>query len=135
MFNALFPEAPEDASQRAKTRAENLRNEARLAAALPINRVGKKPGNVGTIWNAATYLVDRRADGSRRETRGGAENMVSSMLFGSRAKRLEEISKVIAVVLTDGTVENMTVTEAQAHGLDDKSIGGALVDAMLDDEN
>ena len=132
-FDALFPKAADDASQRAKTRAENLRTEARLAAALPVNRVGDKPGNVGTLWNAATYLVDRRADGKRRETRGGSENMVSSMLFGSRAKRLEEISSVIAVVMTDGTVENMTVTEAKAHGIDDKSIGGALVESMLDD--
>lgn len=131
-FDALFPPAPEDASQRAKTRAENMRDEARAAATMSINKVGNKPGNLGTLWNAATYLVDRRADGERRDARGGAGNSVSSMLFGSRAKRLQEISKVVEVVMRDGSVEKMTPAEAVEAGVDEGSIGRKLVADMLD---
>ena len=113
-FDALFPAASDDATQRAKTRAENERDDARHAAVLPVNRVGER-GNLATLWNAATWLVDREADGSTRECRGGADRL-DSLLFGSRAKRIAEIETVIErlieVVRPDGTVEAITAQEA-----------------------
>jgi hypothetical protein len=132
-FDLLFPEAAEDATPAAKTRADNARTEAKVAAGLDVNKVGNKPGNLGTLWNAATYLVDRKTDGSARKARGGSQdNMISSMLFGARAKRVEAIQKVIEVVMVDGTVEHMSATEAREHGVDDKAIGKAVLADMLD---
>lgn len=115
-FDALFPEAEESASANAKTRAENLRTEARLAAARPENRVGTRPGNLATLWNAATWLVDRHADGTRREVRGG--DALDSLLFGARAERIQQIQELVEVVMADGTIERMTVDAAQDHGID-----------------
>lgn len=94
-FDALFPEAPEDAAPGIKTRAENARDEARNAMALPINYVG---ANLASLWNAATYLVDRRADGSQRALRSGADSL-DSMIFGTRGDRVEEIRSTIEALL------------------------------------
>lgn len=129
-FDALFPPAPEGANKRAQTVAEKRRHEARLAAVMPINRVGGR-GNLATLWNAATYLVDRTGEGKQREVRGEG-GMLDSLLFGSRAKRIEEIQRVVEVVLTDGTVEPMTVTEAREAGIDDQQIGSQILASMLE---
>jgi hypothetical protein len=129
-FDAFFPEANDDASARAKTLATQRRDDAAIAAAMPCNRVGGK-GNLATLWNAATYLVDRNADGSRRETRGG-DNMVDSMLFGSRGKRVQEVLHLVDVILADGTVESMTVAQATGAGVDSKQLGAGLLAAMLE---
>jgi hypothetical protein len=128
-FDAFFPEAPEDASARAKTLAENRRAAARVAAALPCNRVGNA-GNLATLWNASTYLVDRNEDGTARNTRGSA---VGSMLFGSRGKRVEECLHLVEVILADGTVESMTVAQATDAGVDSSQLGKGLLEAMLAD--
>ena len=128
-FDVLFPEAPEGATKSVKTRAENAREAARAAARLPINAVGA-PGTLATLWNAATYLVDRNADGSARETRGG--DALDSILFGNRAERVNEIQALVETVMADGTFERMTVSEARAHGIDDRQIGRALLADMLD---
>jgi hypothetical protein len=129
MFDALFPEAPKDASKTAQTKAENARHDARLAAALPINRRGAQPGTLATLWNAATYLVDRRPDGSARELRGGADAL-DSMLFGARGKRVQEVQETIEVFLRDGTVKEMTVAQAVEAGALDKR---QLLESMIND--
>lgn len=129
-FDALFPPAPEDASPAAKTRAENVRADARLAATLRINRIDDQPGNLATLWNAATYLVDRRADGKTRDVRGG--DALDSLLFGSRAARIQEIQHTIEVILRDGSVERMTVAQANEAGIDPKQTGRILLEDMLD---
>jgi hypothetical protein len=98
-FDALFPEAPADASKAAITRAENERTEARQAAVLAVNKVGSLPANLGTLWNAATYLVDRKPDGSKRETKGDSD-MLDSLLFGTRAKRVTEIHDLISSIVS-----------------------------------
>ena len=90
-FDALFPSAPEDAAPGIKTRAENARDEARSAMALPINYAGP---NLASLWNAATYLVDRRADGSARALRSGGDSL-DSMIFGTRGDRVEEIRATV----------------------------------------
>lgn len=128
-FDLLFPAADEGASKSTKTRAENAREAARAAARLPINAVGG-PGTLATLWNAATYLVDRNADGSARETRGG--DALDSILFGSRAERVNEVQAVIETVMADGTFQRMTIGEARSHGVDDRQIGRALLADMLD---
>lgn len=128
-FDAFFPEAAEDAGARAKTLADNRRQAARVAAALPCNRVGSR-GNLATLWNASTYLVDRNEDGTARNTRGSA---VGSMLFGSRGKRVDECLHMIEIIMADGTVEEMTVSQATEAGVDASQLGAATIAAMLDD--
>ena len=132
-FDALFPSAPDDASQRAKTRAENERTDARIAARRPENAVGGAAGNVASLWNAATWLVDREADGATRECRGGADRL-DSLLFGARSKRIAEIETVIErlveVVRPDGTTEAVAVAEAVAMGVPAEQAG--LLDWILD---
>jgi len=114
----------------AKTRAENKRKEALQAAALPINRVGDK-GTAATIWNAATYLVDRKVDGSFRSTRGG--DRLDSMLFGSRAERVAKIERVMIQVLRpDGSEVSMSVDQAMDAGVPANQIGGSnLIEDIL----
>jgi len=129
VFDALFPEAEKDASQAAKTRAENQREEAYKAMALDVNRVGDK-GNLATLWNGATYLLDRNTDGTARKTRGDSDPL-NNLLFGTRARRLAEIQVTIETVLRDGSVERMTVAEAREHGIDDGQIGRKLLEDML----
>jgi hypothetical protein len=128
-FDLLFPKAEPGESKMAKGLADGVRRDARRAAAMPINRVGSQPGNLATLWNAATYLVDRNANGSAR-TRGDSDGL-NSLLFGSRAKRLVEIQETIEVVMRDGTVERMLPTKAIEHGCDAQSIGRAILEEMM----
>ena len=135
----LFPdpkvkEGETKAAKSAMTRAKNKRAEALKAAALPINRVGDK-GTVATLWNAATFLVDRNANGTFRKTRGG--DRLDSMLFGSRAQRVGEIEQVMIQVLQpDGTEVSMSVDQAVGAGVPPAQIGGsALIDDILNGMN
>ena len=130
-FDALFPEAEKDATPAAKTRAENLRTEARKAATMSINRVGARPGNLATLWNAATYVVDRNSDGTARKVRGG--DALDSMLFGQRAKRVQEVQTMIEVILRDGSVQTMTSNQALDAGIDAKTVGRKVLEDMLAD--
>lgn len=97
-FDLLFAPAAEDASATMRTRSENVRHDARLAAALPINREGDAPGNLATLWNAGTYLVDREVSGEYRATRGGAD-AIDSLLFGARASRVAEIESTMTQIV------------------------------------
>lgn len=129
VFDQLFPRATDDSSQAAKTRADNNRSEATSAMLLPINNVGS---TLGTVWNAATYLVDRRADGESRARKGG--DTLASMLLGgagSRRDRIEQIQTIVEVMMADGSVAPMTVTEAHHAGVDDGQIGSAILQDML----
>lgn len=128
VFDLLFPEAPEGSTGRTRTIADNARQEARAAAAMPINNCGP---TVATLWNAATYLVDRRGDGSTRETRGG--DMLDSMLFGARARRVEEIQTIIEVIMRDGTVRPMCAAKAVEEGVDRQIVGRKILEGMLAD--
>jgi hypothetical protein len=133
VFNRLFPEAADDASKRAKTRADNQRCDARKAAAAAVNRVGEQRGNLATLWNAATYLVDRQANGKARKARGDADRL-DSMLFGARGKRVEEIQQVmLEVLMSDGTTQSMPVDQALATGVPEEQAGKALLNSILDD--
>ncbi len=132
-FDALFPAAADDATPVAKARAENIRDDARVAASMTINKVGARPGNLATLWNAATYLVDRRADGTARPARGDADK-IDSLLFGARAKRLEQIQTIIQVIMANGTVQDMSVPEAVQAGAGDNLIGsGKILASMFED--
>lgn len=124
-FDRLFPLAPVDATKGAKTRAENERTEAQRAMALPVNNAGS---TLATIWNAATYLVDRTVDGAARPIRG--DEALDSMLFGARAARIEEIQTMIGVIMRDGTTRYVPAPEAIRMGAN----GGGSVAASLLDE-
>lgn len=131
IFDLLFPKAAEGDSKRLATRKENKRAEAAAAMRLPENNEGR---SVATIWNAATWVVDRRLDGKKwvaREARGGADKL-DSLLFGSRSKRVAQIRNTIKVVMADGTVADMEATEAALHGVDTAQIGRAMLADMLD---
>lgn len=94
VFDALFPEAPADSAPGVVTRAENARSDARKAMAFAENALGP---NLATLWNAATYLIDRDATGTARALRSG--DRLDSLLFGTRGKRVAEVQAVIADVM------------------------------------
>ena len=127
LFDRLFPVADEDAAGRAKTIAENRRTDARAAMALDVNNEGP---TVATLWNAATYIVDRKPDGTARPIRGG--EALDSLLFGTRGKRIAEVQSLIEVVMADGSLQRMSVPEARGHGLDDSQCGASILADMLD---
>lgn len=147
LFDRLFPPASAETQTAADkgdksakalvTKHENVRADARRAAALPINRVGGK-GNLATLWNAATWLVDRDFDknGSviARDLRGEAD-AIESMLIGSRAKRVREVQTLIEVVMADGKVQTMTASAALAAGVDPSLTGRAILQDLLDNPN
>lgn len=126
LIDELWPEAPETASPRARTIADNERREARAAMRLDINNEGPV---LSTLWNAATYLVDRSADGRARQTRGG--DRLESMLFGSRNQRLEEIQTIIEVYMRDGSIVAMPAREAAEAGVDPRQVGRAVIADLL----
>jgi hypothetical protein len=130
-FDAVFPPAADDASPRAKTAAENARDEARAAAMTDINRRGNTPGTLATLWNTATYLVDREADGTARATRSATS--LDSILFGRRAERVAEVMALVEVILADGTVQAVSVPQATAMGVPGDQLGSSLLASILDD--
>lgn len=127
VFDLIWPESDEK-SGKAKTLAQNARRDAETAMALPVNNVGP---TLATIWNAATYLVDRRADGSARETRGGKS--LDSMLFGTRGERINQIQTIVEVILKDGSIQPMMASEALDVGVDPSIIGRTVLEDMLAD--
>jgi Domain of unknown function (DUF932) len=130
VFDLLFPRADPGESKMTIARADGVRRDARHAAAKAINHVDAKGAtSLATLWNAATYLVDRNVDGSAK-TYGESDNL-KSLLFGTRGKRLEEVQKLIEVVMNDGTVELMTTTEAMDHGVDTKQIVRSVLDELM----
>ena len=122
IFDKLFPSAPEDAERAAKTKAANVRADARRAMANGVNNAGP---TLATLWNAATYLVDREANGETRKTRGG--DLLDSLLFGSRGDRVSEIQTIIEVVLRDGTTKAVTAQDAIGMGADPRQVGAKVI--------
>lgn len=129
LFDYLNPLAAEDASPRAKTIANNNRDAARAAAALKVNNVGQ---TLATLWNASTFLVDRTPDGKARDTRVDTDAR-DAILFGQRAKRIEEIQTIIQVVLRDGSVMNVPAPKALEMGVASDQVGPAVLAGMIDD--
>jgi hypothetical protein len=133
IFDRLFPTVETNGESTsgtlaAATRAENRRQDALAAMAMPCNNEGQ---TLATLWNAATYLVDRNADGTNRESRG---SMVDAMLFGSRGKRVETVRQMMVEVLqTDGTTVAMTAFEAVGAGVDERQVGSSILESMLSD--
>ena len=129
-LEVLFPYPGGDNSKRtrAHARADNMRDEARIASAMPVNNEGD---SLATLWNAATLLVDRTASGEARPLRGDAGAM-DSMLFGARAERVNQIETLIEVLMADGSTVSASVTDAIGMGADPKQIGASLLEAMLD---
>jgi hypothetical protein len=128
VFDRLFPKAADDAEPTAKTRAENVRADARQAMANAVNNAGP---TLATLWNAATYLVDRTADGKARPTRGG--DALDSLLFGSRGERVSEIQTIVDLVMNDGSIKSVPAGDALAMGVDKTQVGRKILDDMLAD--
>lgn len=135
-FDRLFPTAeqaaasagkdPGGVTQKARTQAENRRAAARIACAMECNKMGG-PGNLGSLWMGATFLVDRTETGEDRRLRNNADP-TEAMLFGERGRRVEEIREFVQVVLADGTIEEMSVSGALEAGAVD---GAAILNSML----
>lgn len=127
---ALFPvpelgATPKPAEVASRTRAQNARTQADRAAARRENNEGR---TLATAWNAATWVIDRDADGNAKR----CSSPLESMLFGSRGRRVEEVRALVEVVLRDGTTELMEASEAHnVHGIDHEQIGRSLLDEML----
>lgn len=129
VFDALFPEAPKDATPRTKSIADAARDEAAQAMALPINHRGE-PGTLATLWNTATWLVDRDANGNARKVRGDG-NPLESLLWGSKGGRVQEIQTIVEVLMRDGTVKHVQASEALELGVDARTVGKTVLDDML----
>lgn len=138
LLHLLFPDPKEEnATQAALTRAQNRRLDAISAAALRVNKEGTD-SSAATLWNAATWLVDRKFDPSgrpmARKPKGG--QMLDAMLFGTRAKRIAEIEQVMIQVLrADGTEESVPVDKAIEMGVPPDQMGESLLNSMLEDVN
>ncbi len=121
VLDQLFPRAPEDAPQTAKTKAKSAREDAVRAMNTAVNNVGS---TLATIWNAATYLVDRTVTGAARPSRGGNDPL-DSMLFGSRGERVSEIQTVIDAILRDGTTSLLATADKMRIGASKPSAANA----------
>lgn len=127
VFDALFPPPDPESAPIAQTKAYNARLDATTAAQLPQNKVGK-PGCLGNLLNAATWLVDRKADGNPRSN----GDRLNTLLSGQRGKRLAEIRYQIQIAMSDGTTRAMDVPDAIELGVDSEQIGKVLLDDMLE---
>lgn len=127
VFDRLFPSGEGKPVGATRTKAENARRDARVAMANPVNNCGP---TLATLWNAATFLVDRNADGTARKVRNDA-GALDSLLFGARAERVAEIQTIIEVIMADGTVRAMPAPKAMEAGVDPKIAGRAILDDML----
>ena len=96
-------------SKSAITRANNDRRDLVIAMSRPENLDNGR--SLATLWNAATWNVDRTANGLTRKTRGNSDAL-GSLLFGSRAKRIATIESTINGWLSDAvaTVPAATVS-------------------------
>jgi len=127
VFALLFPEPAKDDKPTTATRRVNARRAAARAMCRAENNEGR---TLATMWNAATWLVDRDETGRTRPVKGGGD-MLDSMLFGSRGARVEEVRSIVQVILRDGTVADMEAPAAAAAGVSPDQIGRQLLDDML----
>lgn len=98
LFDALFPVSTEEERKAEPRKAGNrdkARQDAYIAMARPENSAGP---TVASLWNAATWLVDRDATGSAKKGRGG--DALDSLLFGARGERVSEIRRIVETALT-----------------------------------
>lgn len=100
IFDMLFPAGKDEDHQRGKTRKENTRREAVICMQNSVNNCGN---SLATLWNAATFMLDREPDGTARKCRGEADAL-DSLLFGARAKRLAEVEAIVKHALDVETV-------------------------------
>lgn len=99
IFGALFPVAEDGDTKTMTTRLENDRAEATAAMKRPENFAGS---TLATLWNAATWTVDRDANGAAKAARGDSDKL-DSLLFGTRGKRIAEVRGIIESVLKTGS--------------------------------
>ena len=130
LIDELWPIPGKDDGKSAAgiTKATNLRAAAVLSMKRPENAEGP---TLATLWNAATWMVDRDELGNPRTLRGGADP-VEALLFGTRGKRIEKVRQVMVRVLRpDGTEEDVTAQEAAQAGVDNAQIGRQLMSEMF----
>lgn len=124
---ALVPIA-EDAPARSVTRAQNVRDAIVAASKMAVNEEGED--TLASLWNGCTYIIDRDGDAARPSR--GKDNL-NTMLFGPRGARVKEIQTIIEVILRDGTIAPMTVSQAIEAGVSSELTGRAIIKDMLED--
>lgn len=130
MLDVLFPTAPKDAPKATITRMAENRADAVRAMSNPVNNEGT---SLATVWNAATYLVDRTVGGAPRKV-SGDNTRLDSMLFGARQKRVEEIREVVLQVIDRaGNEQSVTASMALDMGADRNQVGRKILEAMAED--
>jgi Domain of unknown function (DUF932) len=107
LMDSLFP-VPE-VEGRGRTRALNKREEMYDAMILSENQDGN---TLASVWNGATWLVDRNVDGSSRRARGDADRL-DSLLFGQRGKRILDIQSVVQAMLDNGAGALPTIIDVE----------------------
>lgn len=113
---------------KALARAENKQTELALACSRAENNEG---ATLATVWNGATWMLDRDDEGNHRAARGGASSL-ESMLFGSRSERVNEIHQIMVTVLRpDGSEEHVPASQAANEGVPLDQIGRSILDGML----
>src|SRR6185369_9600930 len=130
IFSSLFPEPTAELRKDSPAKATRLEN-ARSDAARAMKRQENYEGpTLATIWNAATWLVDRDVNGKAKPARGGADKL-DSLMFGTRGDRIAEIQNVVEVVLRDGSIVSMTVDQARAAGVAASQTGKSPLETLL----
>lgn len=120
------------ATDRQRANVERDRAALLTAAKRPENRVGegRDAANLATLWNAATFLIDRETDGSKRAVRGGGSR-VDSIVVGAMAREANEVLTRIRVLLRDGSETEVDAREAVAMGVAPELTGRAIVADLL----
>jgi len=114
---------------KSRKRTENLREAAIAASQMEENSEGQ---TLASLWNAATWLVGNKADGSKR-TKGSAEPL-DSLLFGTNSRRVNEIRQEvwkIQVEMADGSTEEMEALQAIELGVDAKTVARTMIEELV----
>lgn len=106
-LEALYPSPAAGDKGAVRTKKIAAQDEFFTAMKREENRDGG--GTVAELWNAATYLIDRKADGSPRDVRGDKDGTgrLASMLFGSRGKEVQEAQMLVEELLANGQVRTV----------------------------
>lgn len=111
-LETLYP-TPDDATRQNKPAVATKMLQAQADFTTAMKRPENVDGgaNVASLWNAATFLIDRRADGTARDVRGDKDGTgrLASMLFGSRGKEVQQVQELVEELLANGQTRERTV--------------------------
>ncbi len=98
LLDAFVP-MPTDATRRQTNTVKAKRADLIVAAKTDVNKDGS---NVATMWNAATFLVDRDARGNPRKVRGESQDRLTPLFFGSRGDEVRRVKRIVDTLIASG---------------------------------